>query len=237
MIRLGQTSAAMLASCGIVIALWVHEPVGQAQASVAGNARSAVGATYSPVLQEPLENNLYFGDLHLHTNLSPDAFLNGTRSVSPEDAYRFAMGETIEADNGSPARLRKPLDFIAITDHSEYLGVYPLLLEGDPRLSRWDIGKRWAQMLRDDNRRDLILDFAKAIQSDDKTYDVPAELVGSIWQGVAERADRFNRPGRFTALIGYEWTSMINGDNLHRVVLFRGDAEDTTKVVPFTAQD
>lgn len=89
---------------------------------------------YSPALREPLENNLYFGDLHLHTNLSPDAFLNGTRSVSPEQAYRFAMGETIEADNGSNARLRRPLDFMAVTDHSEYLGVYPLLLDGDPRL-------------------------------------------------------------------------------------------------------
>lgn len=192
---------------------------------------------YSPSLREPLENNLYFGDLHLHTNLSPDAFLNGTRSVSPEQAYRFAMGETIEADNGSPARLGKPLDFIAITDHSEYLGVYPLLLKGDPRLLQWGVGNQWAAMLRHSDIANLGMAFARASTSNDPALRTPPAIERSIWEGVAERADRFNKPGHFTTLIGYEWTSMITGDNLHRVVLFRGNAGDAKKVVPFTAQD
>lgn len=216
----------------------VGDPAGASVAPASTEQAGGVSAQpYSPALREPLENNLYFGDLHLHTSLSPDAFLNGTRTVSPEEAYRFAMGQTVEADNGSDARLRRPLDFIAITDHSEYLGVFPLLLDGDPELLRWGIGNQWAALLRNKETAKIGTAFSDAIQSTDPKFRTPPTIVRSIWQGVADRADRFNQPGKFTALIGYEWTSMINGDNLHRVVIFRGDATDAKKVVPFTAQD
>ncbi|WP_239806225.1 DUF3604 domain-containing protein [Croceicoccus hydrothermalis] len=192
---------------------------------------------YSAPLREPAENNLYFGDLHMHTNLSPDAFLTGTRGVAPEEAYRFAMGDTITADNGMDARLRRPLDFIAITDHAEYLGVFPRLLARDDAFAQWDLGRKWLGYLKANEQAKLIVDFADAIQSRERKYRTPDRVVRSVWNDVADLADRYDRPGRFTALIGYEWTSMINGDNLHRVVLFRGDAQQAKNVLPYTAQD
>lgn len=192
---------------------------------------------YSPPLREPREGILLWGDLHLHTDLSPDAFLNGTRSVGPEEAYSFAMGRTIRADNGFEARLRRPLDFIAITDHSEYLGVFPKLIQREESLLKWPLGRQWADWLAANDRTTIALAFADAIQSSDPALRTPDETVRRVWEEVAEVADRYNRPGQFTALIGYEWTSMINGDNLHRVVIFRGDADEAKRVVPFTAQD
>ncbi len=192
---------------------------------------------YSPPLREPEENNLYWGDLHLHTNQSPDAFLTGTRAVSPDEAYRFAKGAAVEADNEMMVRLEEPLDFMAITDHSEYLGVFPRLEDGDPALAGWPLAKQWGRLLKSGETAELAVAFANAIQSSDSALRTPDKVVRTSWDDVVERADRYNDPGRFTALIGYEWTSMINGDNLHRVVLFKGDAKEAGKVVPFTAQD
>ena len=215
---------------------------GDAQAEQAVPDRDAGPAAegptpYSPPLRRPSEKSLYFGDLHLHSSLSPDAFLNGTRSVTPEQAYRFAMGQEIEADNGIPARLRRPLDFIAITDHAEYLGVFPRLLEENETLTAWPLGRDWLNSLKANDRKRVILAFAEAIQSTAPELRTPASVNRAVWDEVAENADRFNKPGQFTALVGYEWTSMVTGDNLHRVVLFRGGGEEAKKVLPYTAQD
>ena len=234
----------LIASCVIALsvsggALATSSASGAATQAASAPTRSPAGqpTRYSPPLREPLENNLYWGDLHLHTNQSPDAFLNGTRAVSPEEAYRFAMGEAVEADNGMMARLEEPLDFIAITDHSEYLGVFPRLLDNDAGLTGWGLGELWGKLLRDGDRIGLAVAFGDAIQSSDSDLRTPAQIVRTVWDEVSARADRYNVPGRFTALIGYEWTSMITGDNLHRVVLFKGDGEEARRVEPFSAQD
>lgn len=203
------------------------------------SAQSAAGVPepYAPPLREPDENNLYWGDLHLHTNQSPDAYLNGTRAVSPDEAFRFARGEAVEADNGMMVRLRRPLDFLAVTDHAEYLGVFPRIDAKDPVLDGWDLAKEWGGYLASGDRISLGKAFADAIQSSDAAFRTPEALDRTIWGEVADRADANNEPGRFTALIGYEWTSMISGDNLHRVVILRDGAADAKKVRPFTAQD
>lgn len=206
-------------------------------ATVAETVEPSRTMAYSPPLRTPLENNLYFGDLHLHTSYSPDAFLNGTRAVTPDEAYRFAMGQAVDADNGVPAKLRRPLDFIAITDHAEYLGVFPRLLNEDEELTRWPLGFEWLGYLQRNERAKVGVAFADAIQSSDPSLRTPDATNRSVWNEVADNADRYNRPGQFTALVGYEWTSMINGDNLHRVVLFRGDGAEAKKVLPYTAQD
>jgi len=192
---------------------------------------------YAPPLREPVETNLYFGDLHLHSNQSADAYLNGTRAVSPDEAFRFAKGEAVEADNGMMVRLRRPLDFLALTDHAEYLGVFPRMQARDSVLDQWPIAKEWSGYLLAGDRASLGRAFANAIQSSDAKWRTPKSLDRTIWAEVADRADANNEPGRFTALIGYEWTSMISGDNLHRVVLFRDGADAAKKVLPFTAQD
>ncbi|GGC34103.1 hypothetical protein GCM10011371_21830 [Novosphingobium marinum] len=198
---------------------------------------SDMARSYSPPLREPSENMLLWGDLHLHTNQSPDAFLNGTRSVSPEDAYRFALGEVVKADGGRSAKLRRPLDFIAITDHSEYLGVFPKLVAGNQALLSWPLGRQMAEFLERGDKQGVAQAFDRAITSGDASLRPPDESARSIWAEVSERADRFNQPGRFTALVGYEWTTTISGDNLHRVVIFRDGADKTSAIRPFTAQD
>jgi hypothetical protein len=189
---------------------------------------------YSSPVREKL-TNLYWGDLHLHTRQSADAFTMHTR-LNRTEAFRFARGETVTADNGMPAKLRQPLDFLAIADHAEYLGIFAKLADDDPRLKKWHVGKQWQKLIKEKRDAELGLAFSNAIQSNDPKYQVPQKLRHSIWSEAAADADKYNQPGQFTAFVAYEWTSMISGDNMHRVVLFKDGAETASKVLPFTAQ-
>lgn len=209
-------------------------------ASTAGDpSAKPVSLSYSPVVRDTTATNLYWGDTHLHTRNSADAFTAHNEGITREDAFRFAMGLPIKATNGMVVKLRRPLDFLVITDHAEYLGVFPRLKEGrDTSLSEWPLGKRWAEMLRsDDQKRKLGREFADAIQSSDPALKTPPHVRQSIWDEVWQTADRFNAPGRFTAFSGYEWTSMIKGDNLHRIVMFRDSGDKVRQTIPFSAQD
>lgn len=215
---------------------------GEKQATVAQpvKARDTQGAPdreYSPAVRSAGTTNLYWGDTHLHTRNSADAYTVGTHMISPDDAFRFAQGAELVSDNGVRARLRRPLDFLAVTDHAEYLGVFARLQRNDPALSKWPLGQEWAGYMRRGESVKLGSTFANAIQSSDPKYRLPRNIEATIWADVARTADRFYQPGRFTTFIGYEWTSMINGDNLHRVVLFKDGAETAAKVLPFSAQD
>lgn len=203
----------------------------------AGNEAAAPEVTsthYSPQIQEPV-TNLYWGDTHLHTQLSADAYILGTRATA-DQAYRFARGSTVIVDNGMPVRLRRPLDFLAVTDHAEYMGIYERLAAGDDALRDWAVGQRWAALLAREENNTLGIAFANAIQSKDPEYRVNDNIRRNIWQEAAKVADRYNEPGLFTAFVGYEWTSMVSGDNLHRVVLYRDDSALAAQKLPFTAQ-
>ena len=191
--------------------------------------------SYSTPVREHV-SNLYWGDLHLHTKLSADAYTMETRLTSDE-AYQFARGGTVTADNGMPVRLRRPLDFLAVTDHSEYLGVFAQLAADDPTLKGWKMGEEWQTLLREGRTTELAKAFANAIQTDAAEYQTPGPVRSGLWASAAAVADKFNEPGLFTAFVGYEWTSMISGDNLHRVVIYKDGSEVASKRVPFSAQD
>ena len=191
--------------------------------------------SYSTPVREHV-SNLYWGDLHLHTKLSADAYTMETRLTSDE-AYQFARGGTVTADNGMPVRLRRPLDFLAVTDHSEYLGVFAQLAADDPTLKGWKMGEEWQTLLREGRTTELAEAFANAIQTDAAEYQTPGPVRSGLWASAAAVADKYNEPGLFTAFVGYEWTSMISGDNLHRVVIYKDGAEVASKRVPFSAQD
>ena len=135
------------------------------------------------------------------------------------------------------ARLRRPLDFLMVSDHAEYIGVFPRLMKGDPELMKTELGKRWGGYLAENNFGLVMMEFVSAIQGAPDRQTLPHSAQKSIWTDVAALADQYNDPGKFTALIGYEWTSMVRNNNLHRVVIFRDDAEMATKVVPFSALD
>ncbi|MCV6615134.1 MAG: DUF3604 domain-containing protein [Cellvibrionaceae bacterium] len=194
---------------------------------------------YSPYAGEELPRQLLWGDMHLHSNLSQDAWWFGV-SLGPEQAFRFARGETIRATHGQLARLSRPLDFLVLTDHAEALGVMELVKQGDPRLMGSKTFRQWHQSMqggpkamakarRDFNDRENRGDFSDA--------QVPEALQKSIWANSVAIAERFNEPGRFSTLHGYEWTSAPGGSNLHRVLVYRDNADKVSSVLPFSAAD
>jgi hypothetical protein len=176
-----------------------------------------------------------WGDLHLHTDNSIDAGLFGTR-LGPEDAYRFARGETVVSTSGVPAKLRRPYDFLAVTDHSDFMGVPLALRDGNPELLADSVGKKWYEAFHaaGDSTFALFSKFMKGF-ADPKTFPHVLGVAKSAWKLSVDAAERYNEPGRFTALIAYEWSAGAGGDNLHRNVIFRDNADRALQVLPLFA--
>jgi hypothetical protein len=176
------------------------------------------------------EKNAYYGDLHLHTTQSFDAYVFGTR-IGPEEAYRYAKGETIEF-MGEKIRRNFPLDFLAVTDHSENIGVLTQLNDTNSLLSRSEIGKKFKKAGTDrtpTNSYFFMADYSgEAPGFDNKT------VTRSAWQRQIDAANNSYEPGKFTSFIAYEWTSAPDRQNLHRNVIFK-DAKATDR--PFSAID
>jgi hypothetical protein len=180
--------------------------------------------------------NVYFGEQHLHTTNSPDAFVIGVRQTWDE-AYHYAMGKEVKlSTSGETIQKRTPYDFVAITDHAEYFGIMPSLIDSKDPLYRTELAKK----LRDPNAKPSDPDSAinqilgSLVTSTPMKEFVSAELQANNWKRYVDTANKYNDPGKFTTLIAYEWTSIPNGRNMHRNVFFRGD---TGPVVPFTAFD
>ena len=195
----------------------------------------AANDSYSPNPDSD-RTQLYWGDLHLHTSNSADAYTMGSR-ITPETAYRFARGEVVQAGNGMSVRPRYRHDFLAISDHAEYLSVYRLLDAEDSRLKGWALGDDWLALLRSDRMGELTMAFSDAFQNPTPEKMTPPEVVSAAWQDAVATADRYNQPHLFTAFPAYEWTSTISGDNLHRVVLYREGRGHADQLVPFSSQD
>ena len=191
---------------------------------------------FSPYVGRDFPTKVYWGDTHLHTAVSVDA---GTMNrIGQEDAFRFARGEEVTTTHGLQAKLSRPLDFLVIADHAEMYGLMPQLLSGDQDILSTEIGKRWYGELTSGDSDKL---FATAMEivvslSGDEPPIKSDKAVRDAWRNYTALADKYNDPGRFTALIGYEWTA-IGGDNLHRNVIFRGDSSDANKTVPFSQYD
>ncbi|MEM9622501.1 MAG: DUF3604 domain-containing protein [Pseudomonadota bacterium] len=192
---------------------------------------------YSPAYAQDYPKNVYWGDTHLHTRNSADAYSLGNMNLTPADAYRFAMGQPVTAHNGMQVQLRQPLDFLVVADHAEYLGGYYRFNVGDPLVVNTRAGQQWAQYLAEGNPVALIRAFTASMDDPENNYPFPESTRRDIWRDVAQTSDDYNRPGQFTALTGYEWTSMINGNNLHRVVVYKDSADKVAQLPPFSGQD
>ena len=192
---------------------------------------------YSTPVGKNYPQNLYWGDTHLHSRNSADAYSLGNMNLTAADAYRFARGEELTAHNGMRVRLRRPLDFLVVSDHAEYLGGYYRFNVGDPLVVNTDVGRRWAQYIEEGDVTRLMTAFTNSIADPENEPGFPYETRKLIWADVAKTADDYNDPGRFTALTGYEWTSMIDGNNLHRVVVYRDGADKVARMPPFSAQE
>jgi hypothetical protein len=201
------------------------------------------GKAYSPYAERAFPDRVYWGDTHLHTGLSVDAGLFGAR-LGLDEAYRFARGEQVMASSGQPARLARPLDWLVIADHSDAMGFFNDLAAGAPRIINYEQGQRWYDGLNAGGDEsvaaalDLIATFSQGKIDPEMLaqYSPGSPIYASIWEKVVDAAERFNDPGRFTALIGFEWTSLVSGNNLHRNVIFRDGADKAGQIVPFTTQ-
>ena len=168
-----------------------------------------------------------------------DAGAFGAR-LKPEDAYRFASGEELVSSTGLPVKLSRPLDFLVVADHSDNMGFFPRLYDGDPEMLKDPTGKRWYEMVRKGGQEGVQVaveviegfsqgTFPPALESrpGDPAYQ-------SAWELTMDAAEKYNKPGTFTAFIGYEWTSNTGGNNLHRVVIYRDGEDKAGRSLPYT---
>jgi hypothetical protein len=201
------------------------------------------GKAYSPYAQRSFPTRPLWGDTHLHTALSVDAGLFGCR-LGLEDAYRFARGEEVISSTGQPVKLARPLDWLVIADHSDAMGFIQDLAAGRPEILAFEEGRRWSQGLQAGGEAsvaaalDLITNFSQGKVPRELLiqYSPGAKKYASTWEKVVRAAEDYNDPGRFATLIGFEWTSLVSGNNLHRNVIFRDKADKVGRVVPFTTQ-
>lgn len=177
-----------------------------------------------PIPEKPItdfnENgNLYWGDLHVHTGYSTDAYTNGVRAT-PDDAYTFFKGGEIKHAAGYGIQLQRPLDFAAVTDHSEYIGVLKASSPDQP-LNQRDLRNR---LLKDGPLENTFMQMRSMWGFDiqNAIVDDWEDISRATWKDIVATAERHNDPGRFTAFVGYEWTSMPEERNLHRNVIYRG---------------
>jgi len=179
------------------------------------------GKTYSPYAQRSFPSNVYWGDTHLHTSLSLDAGLFGN-ILGHEDAYRFARGEEVTSSTGLPVKLGRPLDWLVITDHSDMMGFAADVQKAAPNVMADPKGKEWAE------------GFAKGGEAAGNSPG--SAIYNNLWDEIIDAAEQFNDPGQFTALIGFEWTSVPKGFNLHRNVVLRDNGDRARQVIPLTTQ-
>ncbi|NND69335.1 MAG: DUF3604 domain-containing protein [Halioglobus sp.] len=201
----------------------------------------SVQAQYTPWAEEDYPLNLYWGDTHLHSSYSVDANTMGNIGLPPADAYRFARGEAVQSNTGMVAKLNRPLDFLVVSDHAEQLGTMLKLREGDPRIIADPHAKEVYEAMKDSSTGDdsaiAVMQQFLAQMASGQALLSNAEVSSEIWQASIKTSDEFNDPGNFTALIGFEWTSMPGSNNLHRVVIYADGADKAGRMQPISSND
>ena len=213
---------------------------------------AAAAESYSPNVDDAYPDNVYWGDTHLHSYLSGDAFALGSR-ITPDDAYRFAKGETVRSTSGQPARLRRALGFLMVADHAENFGVLPLLAANPAALPETESARNSARIIaalppladvlnagttEEFHAMRSPLGAAKSAWMED--YAIGESFRRDMWSEVIRVAEKHNDPGTFTAFVGYEWTAAGAGEeyaSIHRNVLFADGPELTGRTLPFSSHD
>ena len=198
------------------------------------------GKSYSPYAQRGIPDRPLFGDTHVHTSTSFDGGAFGSR-LDARAAYRFAKGEEVRASTGFMARLSRPLDFLVVADHSDNMGLFDLIFAQDPSIMTDPDGNRIGTMVANGGDEgvaaalELIDAYAQGKVISPALFIEPgSKLFRSVWQRQIAAAEEAYEPGRFTSLIGYEWTSNIEGANMHRVVIYRDGGDKAGMVDPLT---
>ncbi|MEC4681022.1 MAG: DUF3604 domain-containing protein [Nitrospirota bacterium] len=195
------------------------------------------GKSYSPYAGRSFPSRPLWGDSHLHTANSFDAGAFGAR-LRPEDAYMFARGDEIVSSTGIPVKLSRPLDWLVVADHSDNMGFFTDLIAGKPHLMKDPQAKDWYNRVQEGKgvgvAYEIISLFANQKFPEHLIYSPDSAPFKSVWQRTIEAAEDYNDPNKFTAFIGYEWTSLIKGNNMHRVVIYRDGADKGSQLVPYT---
>jgi len=194
------------------------------------------GKEYSPYLHIGYPQRVLWGDTHVHTSYSTDAGMVGN-TLGPEEAYRFARGEIVVASTGVRARLQRPLDFLVVADHAENLGLAPMIAEQSPELLKTDFGREISELVYSGNYGDAYALWGSGMSARKDPLAGNVALTRSMWERLTATAEKYNSPGQFTALIGYEWTSSPGGNNMHRNVIFRDGKEQADLIIPMSNYD
>jgi hypothetical protein len=231
-------------AASLIAILMISQPVAASDAGTPTKdmlSNAYTGKVYSTYAKRGIPERPLWGDSHLHTSLSMDAGLFGNR-LSPREAYRFARGEEVVSSTGLAVRLSRPLDWLVVADHSDGMGFFGDIAAGKPELMAYEQSARWIKALEEggDAAVQASLDLITAFSNNKMDpemfalYSPGSKAFKNLWEKVIDDAEAFNDPGRFTALIGFEWTSLIEGNNMHRVVIMRDGAVRARQVVPFT---
>jgi hypothetical protein len=195
----------------------------------------SLAATLPSFAQPNPERNAYFGETHIHTSWSVDAWVMGNRITGPGDAYKYAQGETIKHPMGFDIRIDTPLDFMGVTDHSEYVGVTREANTPGSYVSK--LPEAQPMIMKDPNSKEeqnRVFSYLLKLNSGAPVKALmDPKITSTVWKENVKIANEANQPGRFTAFCSYEWTSMPGGHNLHRNVFFR--ACDKVPDYPFSS--
>ena len=186
------------------------------------------------------DRRLLWGDTHVHTSNSVDAFMSGAANADIDTAYRYARGlPVINPRTGARVRLDRPLDFIVVSDHAENLGISMRVVRRDPGLLGLPFGQKLRQIFDDKGGRAITSAMmgGQGLTPDELARQTAEahlpQVLQAGWDAQVDAAERYNEPGVFTAMIGWEWTSAPNMRNLHRVVFTDVDGDTARKFVPF----
>ena len=228
-------ASACATAASLAVAVFAY-PAAAAEATAAG----PTPRIYSPYAGRSYPTRVLWGDQHLHSSWSADAGGAGA-TLDPEAALRFARGEQVVSSTGQPVRLSRPLDWLVVADHSDGMGIINELLRGNPQLLAEPVVRRWYDMMKGgrEQAKAAVMEIIEA-QSNNRIPAVMKDpaLAMTVWQKSTAIMEKYNEPGRFTALIGYEWTSNAGGgNNLHRNVIYRDGKSRADQVVPMTTFD
>lgn len=223
--NLGVTTQALSLALSLTLSLTVC-----AGAAAPPKGLSDYSLEYSPYTDKPYAQQPLWGDTHLHTTISGDAIAFGT-ILTHADAYQLALGKEVVTSHGIKSKLSRPLDFLVVADHAEGYGLVRELRAGNPKLlaDKDERIQRWYKMLNAGEFQSALvggeLVYGQATGNLPQSVLEATDLINVVWQESVKTATRYNNPGTFTAFHGFEWSSLIQGNNLHRVVIF-ADGED-----------
>lgn len=187
------------------------------------------------------EKALLWGDTHLHTSYSFDAFLFMNRTADPDTAYRYAKGlPVVHPYHRARIQIETPLDFLVVSDHAELTSVPLRVFEGDEKMLQTTFGQQAAQLIREGRGDEIFSRIVAQANSGDRSMfsDLYGEEIRQVpWHEIADIADRHNEPHKFTALIGWEWSSLPDAANLHRIIFMDQGAAAARKFLPYSSTE